>query len=61
MFGAHFCRNAVLLFVCVFAFATQAAEQLVVSIAPKWDSTQGTLQRYERDGTAWKAVGITAR
>jgi L,D-peptidoglycan transpeptidase YkuD (ErfK/YbiS/YcfS/YnhG family) len=57
MSGAYFCRNAVLFFVCVFAFATQAAEQLIVSIAPQWNSTQGTLQRYERDGAAWKAVG----
>ena len=57
MSGAHFCRNAVFLFLCMFAFTARAAEQLVVSIAPKWDSTQGTLQRYERDGGAWRAVG----
>lgn len=57
MSGAYFCRNAVLLFVCAFTFAAHAAEQLIVSIAPQWNSTQGTLQRYERDGPAWKAVG----
>jgi L,D-peptidoglycan transpeptidase YkuD (ErfK/YbiS/YcfS/YnhG family) len=34
-----------------------AADQLVVSIAPNWDSTQGTLQRYEKHGGIWKAVG----
>ena len=32
-------------------------KQLVVSIAPSWDSTTGRLLRFERDGNGWKAVG----
>jgi hypothetical protein len=31
--------------------------QLVVSIAPSWDATGGQLQRFERDGRGWRAVG----
>ena len=41
----------------LLAASSHAVEQLIVSIAPAWDSTQGTLQRYERDGGAWKLVG----
>lgn len=32
-------------------------EQLVVSIAPSWDSTRGKLQRFERTREGWRAVG----
>ncbi len=32
-------------------------KQLVVSIAPTWDSMNGRLQCFERDGAGWKAVG----
>ncbi len=48
------------LLICILLllpFSTLAAEQLIVSIAPEWDSTQGTLQRFEKQGGAWKAVG----
>jgi L,D-peptidoglycan transpeptidase YkuD (ErfK/YbiS/YcfS/YnhG family) len=31
--------------------------QLIVSVAPTWDSNTGKLQRFERDGRGWKAVG----
>ena len=31
--------------------------QLIVSIAPTWDSNTGALQRFERDGNEWRAVG----
>jgi len=31
--------------------------QLIVAVAPTWDSMTGTLQRYEREGRKWKAVG----
>lgn len=30
--------------------------QLVVSVAPTWDSNKGKLQRFERSGKEWKAV-----
>ena len=32
------------------------AKQLLVSIAPTWDSQNGRLQRFERAGRGWKAV-----
>ena len=33
-------------------------EQLILALAPDWDSFQGTLQRFERsDGGPWKRVG----
>lgn len=32
------------------------ADQLVVSVAPSWDSTSGKLQRFEKAGRGWKAV-----
>ena len=32
------------------------AKQLVVSVAPTWDSVNGKLQRFERAGRGWKAV-----
>ena len=34
-----------------------SVQQLIVSIAPSWDSTTGKLQLFERDGSDWKAVG----
>src|SRR5688500_8139315 len=45
------------------SFLAQAAPrldnvgQLLVGIAPGWDSNQGRLQRFERRGSEWKAVG----
>ncbi len=42
---------------CLLNAAASAADQLIVSIAPTWDSTQGTLQRYEKQGGDWHAVG----
>ncbi len=32
-------------------------KQLVVSIATTWDSTNGRIQRFERKGAGWEAVG----
>lgn len=36
-----------------------SVRQLIVSVAPGWDSTQGVLRQYERGGAGqpWKAVG----
>ena len=33
-----------------------SVKQLVVSVAPTWNSTQGQLQLFERAGDGWKAV-----
>jgi len=60
MRGARLRRNAESLLLCILLLlplSASAAEQLIVSIAPDWNSTQGTLQRYEKQGGAWKAVG----
>lgn len=51
------CINAAAAIFVLVSSASHAAEQLVVSIAPAWDSTQGTLQRFEKSGTAWLPVG----
>ncbi|HEX8313312.1 MAG TPA: L,D-transpeptidase family protein [Chthoniobacteraceae bacterium] len=32
-------------------------QQLIVSVAPDWNSTTGRLQRFERSGREWKPVG----
>ena len=32
-------------------------QQLIVSIAPSWDSSTGRLQLFEREGRGWKAAG----
>jgi L,D-peptidoglycan transpeptidase YkuD (ErfK/YbiS/YcfS/YnhG family) len=34
-----------------------SVDQLVVAIAPKWDSSSGQMQRFERSGADWKTVG----
>ncbi len=34
-----------------------SVKQLVVSIAPTWDSMNGRLQCFQRDGDGWKPVG----
>src|SRR5207237_2650837 len=34
-----------------------SVEQLILSIAPSWDSPSGKLQLFERDGKAWRSVG----
>jgi L,D-peptidoglycan transpeptidase YkuD (ErfK/YbiS/YcfS/YnhG family) len=36
-------------------------DQLVISIAPTWNSSKGRLQLFERDGSSWKAVGTPVR
>jgi len=36
-------------------------DQLIISIAPTWDSSTGRLQRFQRDGTSWRAVGAPVR
>lgn len=46
-----------LLSVAVHAGDLDHVRQLVVSIAPDWDSKGGMLQRYERTGRKWRAVG----
>jgi L,D-peptidoglycan transpeptidase YkuD (ErfK/YbiS/YcfS/YnhG family) len=33
------------------------AQQMVLVTIPRWDSTQGTLRTYERDGAGWRQVG----
>jgi L,D-peptidoglycan transpeptidase YkuD (ErfK/YbiS/YcfS/YnhG family) len=33
-----------------------SVQQLIVSVAPTWDSHTGTLQLFERDGKEWRAV-----
>jgi hypothetical protein len=53
-------RNAerlLLFLLLLLAVGLHAGEQMVVSIAPTWNSTQGTLQRYEKSGGAWQPVG----
>jgi L,D-peptidoglycan transpeptidase YkuD (ErfK/YbiS/YcfS/YnhG family) len=37
-----------------FAGELDGAKQLIVSIAPTWNSTTGRLQCFERDGKSWK-------
>jgi L,D-peptidoglycan transpeptidase YkuD (ErfK/YbiS/YcfS/YnhG family) len=39
-----------------FADSLDGVKQLIVSVAPGWDSTTGQLQLFERDGDGWKAV-----
>lgn len=34
-----------------------SVDQLIVSVAPAWDSSSGKLQRFERSGDGWKPVG----
>jgi L,D-peptidoglycan transpeptidase YkuD (ErfK/YbiS/YcfS/YnhG family) len=41
----------------LFAGELDGVRQLIVAVAPTWDSTTGTLQRYERDDRKWRAVG----
>ncbi|HET8899426.1 MAG TPA: L,D-transpeptidase family protein [Rhodanobacteraceae bacterium] len=33
---------------------------MVLVLLPGWDSTQGTLRRFERDGSGWREVGAAA-
>lgn len=35
----------------------ESVRQLIVSVAPTWDSKQGQLQLFERDAEGWKATG----
>lgn len=39
----------------------RSAAQLVVSIAPDWNSSKGKLQLFERDGKKWRAVSPPVR
>ena len=41
----------------VARYPVASASQLVVVTAPGWDSTEGQMQRFERDGVAWRRVG----
>lgn len=51
----------IILFLLLAAMARagglDGVRQLVVSIAPSWDATAGTAQRYEREGRGWRATG----
>ena len=38
------------------ALPTEGITQLVVAVAPDWDSSSGKLQLFERDANGWKAV-----
>jgi L,D-peptidoglycan transpeptidase YkuD (ErfK/YbiS/YcfS/YnhG family) len=40
---------------CRGAELNPSVQQLIVSIAPTWDSENGQLQLFERDGSHWKA------
>jgi hypothetical protein len=52
-----------LLALCLFATASSAqdigagVQQLIVSVAPDWNSTTGRLQLFRANGRDWKAVG----
>jgi L,D-peptidoglycan transpeptidase YkuD (ErfK/YbiS/YcfS/YnhG family) len=35
----------------------QQSKQLIVGVAPDWDSSTVTLRRYERRGSAWRQIG----
>jgi L,D-peptidoglycan transpeptidase YkuD (ErfK/YbiS/YcfS/YnhG family) len=39
-----------------FANELDGVKQLIVSVAPDWDSSTGKLQRFERSGRNWQAV-----
>lgn len=39
----------------------KSVSQLIVSVAPSWDSPTGRLQLFERDGKTWKAVSPAMR
>lgn len=44
------------------AFALdRGVDQLIVSVAPSWNSTTGRLQLFEREGKGWKAVSAPMR
>jgi L,D-peptidoglycan transpeptidase YkuD (ErfK/YbiS/YcfS/YnhG family) len=47
---------ALLLPLPMVAAELDGVQQLIVSIAPDWDSTKGRLQMFERQGNEWKAV-----
>ncbi len=53
-------RATAIVFVLALAAAAAASDsgrrQLIVSIAPGWDSPAGKLQLFERSGNSWKAV-----
>jgi L,D-peptidoglycan transpeptidase YkuD (ErfK/YbiS/YcfS/YnhG family) len=38
-----------------------SVKQLIVSVAPSWNSTTGKLQLFERDGREWRAVSPPVR
>ncbi|HEY5754136.1 MAG TPA: L,D-transpeptidase family protein [Chthoniobacterales bacterium] len=56
-------KFSLILFVVSLAFQisidaspADGARQLIVSIAPDWNSSKGHLQMFERDGRVWRAV-----
>lgn len=55
----------VLLAAIVAAMPTHAIDasvkQLIVSVAPTWDSSTGKLQLFERDGKEWRAMSAPMR
>jgi L,D-peptidoglycan transpeptidase YkuD (ErfK/YbiS/YcfS/YnhG family) len=55
-------RIALVLALVLFSIAARAADldgvrQLVVAIAPSWDATSGSAQRFERVSGSWKPAG----
>jgi L,D-transpeptidase catalytic domain len=60
--GLRFFSAVAILLFAGSAFALDASvKQLIVSIAPGWDSRIGQLQRFERQGKAWHPVGAPIR
>jgi L,D-peptidoglycan transpeptidase YkuD (ErfK/YbiS/YcfS/YnhG family) len=51
------CCIVLCLFSSVAAGELDGVRQLVVATAPSWDAFEGSAQRFERAGGAWKAVG----
>lgn len=55
--GLGFALMAVLLAAGAFAGELDDVRQLIVSVAPSWDSTTGRLQLFERKDGGWAASG----
>ena len=61
---AFLCRAGVLLLALLLlpcpahaAALDRSVQQLIVGMAPDWDSSTGMLQRFEREGEKWRPVG----
>ncbi len=54
-------RFVFLLLICLRALAhageLDGVHQLVVTVAPDWNSTSGELHRFEREGKGWREIG----